>query len=150
MGKTRYEKIPVNLYAKIIIGGKAYNGYIENAAQEGDEYLLTCLINVSTEYEPKQITEIHYKVPPKDSEDFKPQKTAEVHFKTPSYGAINLNCEIIWFSVSQRDNINEVLGMEIINPPAEYKKFLKSLNTSHELVEQESFEDNVDYEGESS
>ncbi len=126
MGKILNERTVVNLYAKIIIGGKTYNGYIENVAQEGNEYLLTCLINVSTEDKPKQITEIH-------SEDFKPKKTAEVHFQTPSYGAINLSCEVIWFSVSQYDDSIEVLGMEIIHSSAQYKEFFNSLNKDYEI-----------------
>ena len=146
MGKRFCEKTAVNLYAKIIIGDKTYNGYIENVSQEGAEYLMTCLINVSTEAKAKKITEIHFKVSSKDSEDFKPEKTAEVHFQTPSGEAINLNCEVIWFSVSQHDNRTEVFGMEIINPPAQYMEFLKSINTADELVEQEFIIDNVDHE----
>ena len=150
MGKRFCEKTAVNLYAKIIIGDKTYNGYIENVSQEGAEYLMTCLINVSTEAKAKKITEIHFKVSSKDSEDFKPEKTAEVHFQTPSGEAINLNCEVIWFSVSQYDNRTEVFGMAIINPPAQYKEFLKSLNTADELVEQEFIIDNLNHEYESS
>ncbi len=103
---------------------------------------MTCLINVSTEVAAEKTNKIHFKVPSKDSEEFKPEKTAEVHFLTPSGEAINLNCEVIWFSVSQYDNRTEVLGMEIINPPAQYKEFLESLNTVYELVEQEFISDN--------
>ncbi|MEN8265219.1 MAG: hypothetical protein ABFR82_17370 [Nitrospirota bacterium] len=125
MGNRLCEKIITNLYAKITIDSKTYNGYIENLVQEGAEYLMTCLINVSREITDERIYEMHFKVPSRDPEYFQPKKTAEVHFQTPSGETINLICELLWFSVSQYDSRTEVLGMEIINPPIEYKEFFK-------------------------
>ncbi len=110
---------------------------------------MNCLINVSTEANAKKINKIHFKVPSKDSEDFKPEKIAEVYFQIPYGEAINLNCKVIWFSVSQYDKRTEVLGMEIINPPEQYKEFFESLNTSYETSEQFIL-DNGEHECESS
>jgi CheY-like chemotaxis protein len=115
--KRLYEKVPVNLYAKIIIGSKTYDGYIENATREISEYLMTFLLKVS--------------------EDFKPEKMAEIDFKIPGSETVKLSCEIIWFCLSPHDNRTEVLGMEIKNPPLKYREFIESLSEASELVNNE-------------
>jgi hypothetical protein len=150
MGKIFFEKTAVNLYAKIIFGGKSYHGYIEGVSFDGNEYLMTFWINVSSETEAGKINENHFEDPSRDSEDYNPDQRVEVHFQTHSGEAINLNCKVIWFLVSQYNHGTEVFGMEIINPPAQYKEFLKSLNTSYELVEHEFIFDNIDPEYEHS
>ena len=117
MEKRLFEKVPVNLYAKIIFGSKTYDGYIEDATREISEYLMTFLLKVS--------------------EDFKPEKMAEIDFKIPGSETVKLSCEIIWFCLSPHDNRTEVLGMEIKNPPLKYRKFIESLSEAAELVNNE-------------
>jgi CheY-like chemotaxis protein len=121
--KRLFEKAPVNLYAKIIFGGKTYDGYIENAAREGTEYLMTFCI--------------------KASEEFKPEKKAEIYFKIPASETIKLTCEIMWFFVSPHDIRTEILGMEIKNPPLKYREFIESLSEASELVKKEPAMDNA-------
>ena len=123
MEKRLFEKAPVNLYAKIIFGGKTYDGYIEDVAREGSEYLMTFCIKVS--------------------EEFKPEKKAEICFKIPASETIELTCEIMWFIVSPHDDRTEVLGIEIINPPLKYREFIESLSETSELVKKEPAMDNA-------
>jgi CheY-like chemotaxis protein len=123
MGKRLSEQTSVNLYARITLGGNTYDGYIENAAREGAEYLMTFCIKVS--------------------EGFKPEKIAEIDFKIPASGSVKLTCEIIWFCVSPHDNRTEVLGLEIKNPPLKYREFIESLSEASELVRNEPAMDNA-------
>jgi hypothetical protein len=150
MVKIFCEKTALNLDAKIIFGGIIYDGYIEGVFCEDAEYLMTFVINIPTETKAGMRNEIHFKDPSRDAEDINLEKKVEVHFQTHSGVTINLNCEVIWFSVSQYDYRTEVFGMEIINPPEQYREFLNSLNTSYELVEHHFIIDNVDPEYESS
>jgi CheY-like chemotaxis protein len=117
MEKRTFEKIPVNLYAKIIFGGETYDGYIEDVAVEGNEYLMTLLLKVT--------------------ENFKPEKKAEIYFKIPSSETIHLTCKIKWFFVAPSNNSTEILGIEIQNPSPRYKEFIKSLSYAPELDKQE-------------
>jgi hypothetical protein len=130
MEKRPLEKIHVNLYVKIILGGETYYGYIDDVAQEGDEYLITCVIKVS--------------------KNFTPEKIAKIYFQIPSGETINLSCAIRWFLISQYDNKTEVIGMKIMNPPAKYEEFIRSLNLAPEIAKQELSIDNVNHEYESS
>jgi hypothetical protein len=146
MVKIFCEKTALNLDAKIIFGGIIYDGYIEGVFCEDAEYLMTFVINIPTETKAGMRNESHFKDPSRDGEDINLEKKVEVHFQTHSGVTIKLDCEVMWFSVSQYDYRTEIFGMEIINPPAQYKKFLKSLNTSYELVEHHFIIDNVDPE----
>ncbi len=123
MGEELFEKTPVNLYAKIIFGGKTYDGYIEDAAREGTEYLMTFCIKVS--------------------EEFELEKKAEISFKIPTSETIELTCEILWFVVSPHDDRTEVLGIETINPPLIFREFIESLSEDSELVKNELAIDNA-------
>jgi hypothetical protein len=116
---------PVNMYARIIFEDKSYDGYIENAALEDDEYLMTFLIKVS--------------------KPFTPDKTCEIHVELPSGVKLNLHGETMMYFISLYDSSTEVLGIKIINPPSEYREFIKSLAVAAELPDQDFNEDIIEH-----
>ncbi len=107
MEKRRSDRIGLNLKAKIVSGGKVYNGFIKNVSESGIGYLITSSIHIS--------------------KDFTPIKTIELNFQIPSDEILKLNCEIIWFSRTSPDAKILTLGMKIIDPPLKYSEWVKNL-----------------------
>jgi hypothetical protein len=107
MERRRFYRIPVKLKANIICGGKTYAGFIKNVSESGLGYLITSVVETP--------------------EDFKLKKIVQVSFQVPSDEMLNLKCEIIWFLRTPFDDKTLTLGMKIIDPPPEYKEFVKNL-----------------------
>jgi hypothetical protein len=96
-----------NLEADIISGGIKCQGFIENVSEGGVEYLMTSEII--------------------SSENFTPDKRIELNFRTPSGEELKLDCEVRWFLKVSPDHNRQSLGIKIIDPPLEYKEFIKTL-----------------------
>jgi len=107
MQRRREERIPLNLPTKIILGGKPYDGVIVNVSEDGIGSSVTSVV------------EAH--------EEFIPVNNIQLYFQNHSGKAINLACELAWFSRSEDDSLRITIGMKIINPPLTYKVFIKSL-----------------------
>lgn len=107
MQRRRSERIPLNLAADIFLGGKAYDGTIVNVSADGTGSAVTLVIDTTAE--------------------FIPANTIHLHFQEPSGQAIDLNCELEWFSRSESDAHKIAIGMSIVNPSQMYEMFVKKL-----------------------
>lgn len=99
-----YNRIPVELDAKISLNGNKYCGFIRNLSLGG--------ILVSTNKKIKVST----------------NEKVEVKYKLSSKKTLHLYCRVKWFT--SHDDTNDFkfsMGLEIINPPAIYKDFLHSI-----------------------
>ncbi len=108
MDRRLFKRKNINLNAKIISGGKTYDGYIKNVSEGGVVYLMTFSIQVS--------------------EDFTPETIIELYFQIPSGETLHLYCEVKWFLKASLDDKTLNLGMKIIDPPPKYIEFIKTLN----------------------
>ncbi len=109
MERRRSERITYNLEANVIFAGNTFVGSIANVSEDGVEYLLTSL--------------------PDMTEDFTPDKIIDLNFRAPTGETINLKCEVKWFHRTSPNDKSLTLGMRIINPPSEYTALLNSLNS---------------------
>ena len=93
--------------AEILLGGKAYAGTIVNVSADGTGSAVTLVIDTT--------------------ENFIPVNHIQLHFQDPSGKAIDLNCELEWFSRSESDAHKIAIGMSIVNPSQMYEMFVKKL-----------------------
>lgn len=106
MERRRSKRILVSLKAELISGDVSYAGIIENLSEEGI-YMRT--------------------LPTKAATDFTPETKHELKFQLPSGETINLHCKVKWSYKTPPHGLTNSVGMEIIDPPPEYKEFLKTL-----------------------
>lgn len=104
--KRRSDRIDDNLDAEIITGGKSYHGIIMNFSEQG-LYMVTATAGSIA--------------------DIAPSTLIELKCNLPSDKKINLKCEVKWFQTKTSPHgISSSMGMEILNPPKEYKNFIQS------------------------
>jgi hypothetical protein len=98
----------VSIIGELISNGNHYKGHIENVSENG------IFMNIANT---------------KSAVDFIPSVTPEVRFKLPSGNVLNLQCEIKWLHTYKTTShgLMNSMGMEIKDPPVEYKEFIKSL-----------------------
>lgn len=101
------KRIAVRLEAYIFSGSKTYTGFIENASENGFEFLVVSSI--------------------KAAKSFHPEKVVGLYFQIPSGKTLHLYCEVKWYLENSYDR-SVSLGMKIINTPQEYKEFIKTLD----------------------
>jgi hypothetical protein len=107
MEKRRSKRIIENLDAEMIAGDTLYPGIVMNFSEDG-LYMVTATSNKFAEVGKRT--------------------GIKLNCKLPSGEALSMNCEIKWFqSKSSPHGTSFSMGMEIINPPAKYRKFVKSL-----------------------
>ncbi|RJQ16117.1 MAG: PilZ domain-containing protein [Nitrospiraceae bacterium] len=99
-------KAPLN--AKVVSGGRIFDGTIESVSEDGLEYFITSFI--------------------KASGDLIPSKLVNINFQAPTGETLNLNCELMWFLETSPEDKTLLVGMKIIDPPLTYKEILKHLN----------------------
>jgi hypothetical protein len=104
--KRIYQRTPVSIEAELI------SDYLNFAAFIGN--LSACGIYIIT---------IHTE----DRMDFTHEIPLELKFKIPSGEILNLHCKKRWSSTFTSKSVLGRMGMEIIDPPAEYTEYLKSL-----------------------
>lgn len=108
MEKRRSERIFENLDAEIISGGVSYPGIIMNFSEEG-LYLVTATA--------------------KNVIDITPSALLQLKCKLPTGGNLSMDCEVKWFQTKTSPHgVTFSLGMEIKNPPQEYKDFIEALH----------------------
>lgn len=107
MQRRRSERIPLNLPTKIFLGGKSYDGIIVNVSEDGSGSSITSVVD--------------------SQEEFIPAYNIQLYFHDPSGRAIELVCELTWFSLSETDPGKLAIGMKILNPPLMYKVFINKL-----------------------
>ena len=64
---------------------------------------------------------------PHKENDFAPGKDLDLELELSSGSTINLNCNVKWSYVDTSKDQSSSVGLEIINPPAEYMKFIKAI-----------------------
>lgn len=107
MERRRHKRIFVDLKASIISDDKPYNGFIENVSEGGIRYLIA-----ST-------------VPDKDK--FTSNEIIDLLFSPASDQIMQLKCETVWSKVGVFTGEKISVGMKVIDPPAEYIAWIRSL-----------------------
>jgi len=108
MERRLFKRIDTKISAEVKIDGKFHEGSIENISEEGLFEIVFVEVEVS---------------------GFIPEKILGVKFHNPSGEDLDLKCKIVWLRLNG-DNparLRYCMGMEIISPPASYKKFVKTL-----------------------
>lgn len=108
MDKRIAKRIIVSLKAELILDSKSYFGVIENLSESG------VYLEATTT---------------KTGLNLIPGTKIRLNFQNPSKEKINLNCEVRHFNSIKnifQEMINKT-GLEIKDPPLQYKAFLKTL-----------------------
>lgn len=107
MEKRRSKRIGDSLDAEIIAGDISYNGILLNFSEDG-LYMVT-----ATTYSVVDIT---------------PSTILKLKSRLPSGTILIMDCEVKWFQTKPSPfGVTFSMGMEILDPPFEYKEFLKSI-----------------------
>ena len=106
MEKRRYYRKNINLGTKIISSGKNSVGFINNISKNG-------LLIVTTSL--------------KTARDFTNGKTLDLEFQSRLGEILFLKCIIKWLRKTPPLDLTNSIGLEIIDKPAEYEEFIKSL-----------------------
>jgi hypothetical protein len=64
-------------------------------------------------------------LPSKNTTDYSPGTTHELNIQLFSGEMVKLRCRVKWLQKMQARELINKMGMEIINPPPQYKKLLK-------------------------
>ncbi|RJQ53356.1 MAG: PilZ domain-containing protein [Nitrospiraceae bacterium] len=106
MERRREARITVNLKAERISCTENCSVFIENLSETG--------INMIT-------------APAKNSE-YIPGSEVDLELELNSGKIINLNCNVKWAVDNSPEDPASNVGLEIIDPPAEYKEFVRTLH----------------------
>jgi hypothetical protein len=105
--KTRaYKRIPVKLEGKFISDDTSYIAYMRNVSEYGANVIIT---------------------PMKSEKDFITETIHELKIRLVSGETINLSCSGKWSTTISPQGFTKEIGLEIINPPIQYNKFLTNL-----------------------
>ncbi|RJR18052.1 MAG: PilZ domain-containing protein [Nitrospiraceae bacterium] len=105
--KRRADRIVENLDAEIISGGKTYKGIIMNFSEAG-LYMVTATADSVV--------------------DITPSSSIELRCVLLSGNKISLKCEVKWFQTKTSSHgVSFSMGMEILDPPQEYRKFIETI-----------------------
>jgi len=102
--KRKHNRFVITLNAKVIMGGKTYQGVIGNVSEEGISSTITTYI--------------------KTDEQFAPHKTIQLIFELPTGDDIRLDCEIRWYVRPRDHGPNMILGLYIVDPPSKYTEWI--------------------------
>ncbi len=106
MERRRFERKTISLRAERISGNENHAVFIENISENGI-YLVTASSN--------------------STEDFTPQTTIDLKLTLTSGESLNLLCRVIWSYRMPPEGLTSSIGMEVIDPPLEYKEFVRNL-----------------------
>ncbi|MBI4825228.1 MAG: PilZ domain-containing protein [Nitrospirae bacterium] len=104
----RSKRVNLSLFAELTLAEKSLNGFIENISEHG------IMQRVFSD------VEVH---------GFTPGNDVNVNFMLPSDDTIDLKCSIKWLNMNSQQ-FSEIIynvGMEIIEPPNAYLKFVHDL-----------------------
>ena len=105
--QRKAKRVPFRSNADITFAGKSYQGTIQDVSEEGVQYLLTSLPDVSSE--------------------FIPERNSALILKGPSGKKYKLSCEVKWYLRGKGKDKSLTLGMKIKTPPTKYKELIDSL-----------------------
>ena len=108
--RRKTKRVPFKSNADIIFAGKSYIGAVQDASEQGVQYLLTSLPDVSS--------------------DFVPESKTELVLKDPSGKKYKLKCEVKWYLRGKGSDNSITMGMRISDPPSKYRELIASLTES--------------------
>lgn len=106
MEKRRAKRKTIRLDAEIILGITRCTGFIDNLSVNG-MFMRTS--------------------PDQPSIDVIPGTIFEMKLQHVPGEALNLNCRVLWSYKNPPHGLTLSIGMEIINPPQEYKAFIETV-----------------------
>ena len=105
--KRHARRITESLDAEIISGNSSYSGIIMNFSEDG-LYMITATANTVVDITTSAILQLKCTL--------------------PSGKRVTIKCEVKWFQTkSSPHGVSFSMGMQIIDPPAEYREFITSL-----------------------
>ena len=131
--RSKRKRITVSMDAKLISGKKVYDGFIENISEHGIRWY-----QYSGFIEDFSTDKIYIKTAPSQiALNCNPGAIIDLEFQISSGETINLQCRVIWSKSRLHGPAKSIhfdtppsytiIGMEIIAPPHQYKKFFKSI-----------------------
>jgi hypothetical protein len=102
-----YQRVRVRLEGELISHGKSYNAYVRNVSDYG--------VNVIVFTKTLSGSKV-------------PERRHELIIHLLSEETISLHCEEKWSSVISPRGTAKEIGMTIIDPPGQYKEFIKTLH----------------------
>ncbi len=106
MDNRKSKRKVISLDARIISDGQIYTGIIINMSEEG-LYMVNALSRTTI--------------------DFTPGSTLKLVTQLPTDEILNLDCDVKWFQKKTSPHGPTFkMGMSIINPPSQYKRFVKT------------------------
>lgn len=109
--KRVYKRYSVTLRAQVVSGGKYFDGIIANVSEEGLAYVMTTFIDASG--------------------GFVPRNGIELIFMIQGGVKFTLRCDVRWFLKPSDDKKGFIVGMKIIDPPEEYREWVRTLKSVH-------------------
>lgn len=106
MEKRRSKRITVNLKAERLSCTRNCSVFIENLSETG----------------------IYITTAPSRNKDYVPGSEIDLELELNSGRIIHLNCHVKWFVDNSPEDPTNSVGLEIINPPAEYREFVQTLH----------------------
>jgi len=106
MERRQSDRVKVNLKAERITCTKNCSVFIENLSETGI-YMITTLSN---------------------NNDYIPGSEIDLELELKSGKVISLYCHVKWAIDNAPENLTNSVGLEIIDPPREYKEFVKTLH----------------------
>jgi len=106
MERRRHKRIYVHLKAVIMVDDQTYDGYIENISESGIGYLMS--------------------TPGRFKDDYLSNKRIELNVQMQPGKTIVLHCVGTWSKKGLGSGKTVGLGMNIIDPPPEYKDWIRN------------------------
>lgn len=107
MTERLFKRVPVNIEAEIFASRESYPAFIINISQYGVHVKVA---KIEPGYYPKSEADIDLK------------------FQLPSGETVNLYCMKKWTCKNTSNSIIENIGVEIIDPPKEYRDFYQVIS----------------------
>ena len=89
---------------------------------------LSCTKNCSVFIENLSDTGIYMITAPSKSKDYEPGRKLLLKLELGTGKTFNLQCNVKWCYDNAPEDLTNSVGLEILNPPEEYKKFIKTLH----------------------
>jgi len=105
MERRQAERVTVNLKAERISCTNNCSVFIENLSESG----------------------IYMTTAPAKNNEFLPGKELDLELELNTGKTINLNCNVKWAVDNSPEDLTKSVGLEIIDPPSEYREFVKNL-----------------------
>jgi hypothetical protein len=106
MERRRANRLTVNLKAERLSCTKNCSVFIENLSETGISMITS----------------------PSHNNIFEPGSGINIKLKLSNGDTIKLNCNVKWSYDNSAEDMTNSVGLEIVDPPAEYKDFLKTLH----------------------